>query len=73
MNLTEIFAKSVKRIRLEKGISQEELADRANLHRTYINLIERNKRNITIQNVEKIAIGLGVEPYILFIDESNKK
>jgi len=44
------------------GISQEELADRCGLHRTYIGGIERAERNITIATLEQLAEGLGVQP-----------
>ena len=67
MNLMHIFATNVKYYRQLKGISQEKLADLAGLHRTYISDLEREKRNISISNIEKIAIALNVEPYTLFI------
>jgi len=46
----------------ELGISQEELATRSGLHRTYIGGIERAERNISLATLEMIAAGLGVEP-----------
>ena len=49
------FGKKVREIRKEKGLSQEELSYRANLHRTYIGMIERAEKNITLLNIEKIA------------------
>lgn len=48
----------IKELRKEHSISQEELAERANLDRTYINSIENGKRNISIINIEKITIAL---------------
>jgi len=59
-NILRTFARSVKNLRLEKGWSQEELARRADLHRTYIGAIERDERNVSLQNVERIAKALGV-------------
>ncbi len=50
------------------GISQEELALRAGVHRTYIGMIERAEKNITLTNVEKIAKALGVNLAHLFKD-----
>jgi transcriptional regulator with XRE-family HTH domain len=54
------FGDKVKELRKEKGFSQEELASRADLHRTYIGMIERAEKNITLINIEKIANALGV-------------
>jgi transcriptional regulator with XRE-family HTH domain len=52
---------NVKRLREAKGWPQEELADRAELHRTYVSGVERGVRNPTITVLEKLANGLGVE------------
>ena len=54
------FAQKVKTLRLEKGWTQEELAHRADLHRTYIGSIERRERNVSLLNVERIAKALKV-------------
>ena len=54
------FGKRVRKVRKEKGLSQEELSFKANLHRTYIGMIERAERNITLSNIEKIANALEV-------------
>lgn len=56
------FGKQVRRIRLEQNLSQEELADKAGVHRTYIGMIERAEKNITLENIEKIARALKVSP-----------
>lgn len=56
------FGKQVRKIRLEQNLSQEELADRAGVHRTYIGMIERAEKNITLENIEKIAKALKVSP-----------
>ena len=50
----------IKSLRKERSISQEELADIAGLDRTYINSVENGKRNISIVNIEKIAIAFGI-------------
>lgn len=55
------FGERVRKIRKEKGLSQEELAHKADLHRTYIGMIERAEKNITLINIEKIANALEVE------------
>jgi len=54
------FGDKVKFLRLEKGWSQEDLGNRAGLHRTYIGSIERYERNVSLLNVERIAKALGV-------------
>ena len=55
------FGKRVRELRKEKDISQEELAHRAELHRTYIGMIERGEKNITLINIEKVANALQIE------------
>jgi len=55
------FGERIRELRKLKGFSQEELADRAYLHRTYIGMIERAEKNITLINIQKIADALGVE------------
>ena len=60
------FGNRVREIRKEKNLSQEELAHKANLHRTYIGMIERAEKNITLINIEKIANALDIEINKLF-------
>ena len=55
-----IFGQRCREIRKRKNLSQEELAFKADLHRTYIGMIERAEKNITLINIEKIAIALKV-------------
>jgi len=52
------FGERVRELRIEKGLSQEQLAYLANVHRTYIGMIERAEKNITLINIEKIASAL---------------
>ncbi|MCA9093822.1 MAG: helix-turn-helix transcriptional regulator [Planctomycetaceae bacterium] len=54
------FGNKLRKVRQEKGISQEKLADLAGLHRTYVSSVERGERNISLLNIEKLAIALGV-------------
>lgn len=63
--LIDIFATNLRRLRLEQKLSQEELAERAGLHRTYVGMLERSEKNVTIHNIERIAQGLGVSPEVL--------
>lgn len=67
--ILNVFAKKVRHYRTLSKISQEELAFRAGLHRTYIGMIERAEKNITLINIEKIAKALGIEIHQLFTDE----
>ncbi len=59
--ILELFGKNVQRHRIKLNISQEKLAEKAHLHRTYIGMVERAERNITLINMQKIANALGVE------------
>lgn len=67
--LRRIFAANVREIRTSMCISQEDLAEKCGLHRTYISDIERGRRNVSIDNIEKIAIGLQVLPEKLLEDK----
>ena len=60
------FGERVRELRIDNGLSQEQLAFKANLHRTYIGMIERAEKNITLLNIEKIANALEVEIIQLF-------
>lgn len=60
----EILVKFGSKIRTEReklGLSQEELGIRAHVHRTYIGMIERAEKNITLENISKIAKALGIK------------
>lgn len=54
------FGAKVRKFRERQGLSQEQLAELAGLHRTYIGMIERAEKNITLNNMAKIAKALGV-------------
>lgn len=56
----------VRRERLKRNLSQEELAVRVGVHRTYIGMIERAEKNITLKNIDKIASALKIKIYELF-------
>lgn len=65
MDVRKRVGNNVRRLREKQGVSQEELAARAGLHRTYISGVERGVRNPTIVVLEKVADALGVELSIL--------
>ena len=59
-NILKRFGKRVREERIKKKLSQEELAERAGVHRTYIGMIERAEKNITLRNIDRIAKALRV-------------
>ena len=56
------LGQKIKELRIKAGYSQEELASLSKLHRTYISDIERGERNVSVENIEKIAKALKIEP-----------
>lgn len=62
MDLRTIFAGNIKRLRKERGVSQEDLAFESGLHRTYISGIERGVRNVGLDSIGVIAAALKVTP-----------
>lgn len=61
-DLLVTFGERVRAERIRQGYSQEELAELADVHRTYIGMIERAEKNITLKNIEKIANALKIKP-----------
>ena len=55
-----LFATNMRRIRLEKRLTQERVAEAAELHPNYVSSVERGERNISICNIARIAAALGV-------------
>ena len=55
------LARHLRALRATRGLSQEALADLADLHRTYVGSIERRERNVSLDNVERLAAALGVD------------
>lgn len=66
------FGNVIRSHRLALGISQEELADRAGLHRTYIGSVERGERNVSIINIYAIARALGTKPGVLLTQSDDR-
>jgi transcriptional regulator with XRE-family HTH domain len=63
-----LFAANVRRIRRHAGLTQEQVAEAAGLHHNYVSSVERGERNISIGNMERFAIALGV-PLALLVSE----
>jgi len=70
-DLKALFGTTIKSKRAELGISQEELADRAGLHRTYVSDVERGTRNVSLISIEKLAQALGLSVWRLFEQAAN--
>lgn len=68
MEIVKVFARNVKKYRVINGLSQEAIAEKAGLHRTYISALECERRSIALDNIQKIADALGIDTYKLFID-----
>jgi transcriptional regulator with XRE-family HTH domain len=66
------FGQRVRRLRLDRALTQEQLAQRAGLHPTYVGGIERGERNLGLDNLFKLAEALVVHPSELFADMDNK-
>lgn len=71
--LVTIFAENVRAERARRDYSQEALAERAGVHRTYVGMVERCEKNVTIYNIERFAKALGVTPAALLTPRSSKK
>ena len=69
--LQEIFARNVLLHRIRLGLTQEELADKSDYHRTYIGSVERAERNITLATIEAFSVVFNVEPHTLLVDTND--
>jgi transcriptional regulator with XRE-family HTH domain len=65
----DILAKNIRRLRGARGLSQEALAHDSGMNRTYLSAVERAERNVSIDNIARIAKGLRVPPWTLLKDE----
>lgn len=72
MDIIKVFGTNVRKYRTERKLSQEAFADQCGLHRTYISAIERFQRNVSLENVQRIADALGMEAYLLFIPSTDE-
>ena len=71
MDIIRVFGTNVRNYRNKMGVSQEKFAEKCKLHRTYISDIERFRRSISLDNIQKIADALQIETYKLFMEDNN--
>ena len=71
MDIVRVFGNNVRKYRMALGLSQEAFADKCGLHRTYISAVECFRRSIALENIQRIANALEIEPYKLFMEEKN--
>lgn len=69
MDIIKVFRANLRKYRTKKGLSQEQFAEICGLHRTYISDIECFQRNVSLENVQRIADALGIESYKLLQEE----
>ena len=72
MDILKVFSGNLKKYRVALGLSQETFSERAGLLRTYISSVECGKRSISLDNIQKIADALGIDTYLLFIEEKSQ-
>lgn len=70
MKLREVLATNLKHFRLAAGLSQEELAHRAHLDRTYVSSLERGRYSASIDKIESLSTALGIEASELLVSPS---
>lgn len=69
MDIIKVFGRNLKKYRIALGLSQEALAEKCGLHRTYISALECYRRSIALENIQRIADALGIETYKLFLED----
>lgn len=69
MDIVKVFGSNVKKYRTQIGLSQEAFAEKCGLHRTYISAVECYRRSISLENIQRIADALGIQTYLLFVEE----
>ena len=72
MDIVKVFGENLKKYRTEMNLSQEAFAEKCGLHRTYISSIERFQRNVSIENIQRIADALEIDTYKLFLENEVK-
>lgn len=70
MDIVKVFGLNLRKYRISRGLSQEKFAEKCRMHRTYISAIECFRRSISLENIQRIADALEIEPYKLLIEEA---
>ena len=65
VDIQKKFGERLRELRKQKNLSQEEVALKSGLHRTYVSDVERGSRNVSLRNIEKLAKALGTKPHDL--------
>lgn len=68
MDIIKVFGNNLKKYRNALGLSQEAFAEKCGMHRTYISGIECYRRSISLENIQRVADGLEIETYKLFLE-----
>ena len=71
MMILKLIGSNIRTLRLKAGLSQEQLAELASLHRTYIGAVERGERNVSAVNIGRIAKALRVSPHVLLMEHTD--
>lgn len=69
MDIVQVFGLNLKKYRTNRGFFQEKFAEICGMHRTYISAIECFRRSISLENIQRIADALEIEPYKLLMEE----
>ena len=69
MDIIKVFSTNLKKYRLNMTMTQEQLAEKCGMHRTYISGIECCRRSISLENIQRIADALEIDTYKLFLDK----
>ncbi len=68
MRIQETFSANLKRYRKEADLTQEELAEKSGLHRTYVGGIEQRRVNLSLKNIDRLSQALCIDPALLFVN-----
>jgi len=72
MEIKSVVGQNVKGYRVHQGYSREELCKLTRLHLNYLSAIERGEKNVTVETLNRIAIVLGIDPFVFLIPNSHK-